>query len=131
MKTDTTPEPDKATTRWARAAAAAGFLGVALGAFGAHGLKARLAATGGSAWWESASHYHLIHAVAALAAIAWTRSARSAPLFLSGIVIFSGTLYLMALTGWRWLGAVTPIGGILLLLAWLHLIFLKFPENKR
>ena len=102
-----------------RVAAAAGFLAVALGAFGAHGLKNLLAENGAAAIWEKAVFYHFIHAVMLFIlagrknfpALAWWS-------FLAGIVIFSGSLYLLAVTGERWLGAVTPVGGISFLIGW-------------
>lgn len=109
-------------------AALNGFLAVALGAFGAHGLKSRLADLEDGAqrlqWWETAAHYHLTHALAiGLASVAFgvfgTRAARtSAVAFQVGIALFSGSLYVMSLTGIRWLGAITPIGGLGLLLGW-------------
>src|SRR5271154_1684645 len=99
-----------------RIAAAAGFLAVALGAFGAHGLKTMLAQNESTAIWEKAVFYHFIHAVMMFvvagrkpfAAGAWWS-------FLAGIVIFSGSLYLLAITNVKWLGAITPIGGLSLL----------------
>lgn len=99
-----------------------GFLAVALGAFGAHGLEPILLANNRVANWNTASHYHLIHAVGLLAL------ALHAPLrvwawrcWVGGIVIFSGSLYVLALTNMKWLGAITPIGGVLLLAGWLAL----------
>jgi uncharacterized membrane protein YgdD (TMEM256/DUF423 family) len=104
-----------------------GFLAVALGAFGAHGLKARLATVADGtqrlAWWETAAHYHLMHALAiALCAYVAARAPGTAAhasgfCFLAGIVLFSGSLYAMTLTG-RALGAVTPLGGLFLLAGW-------------
>jgi uncharacterized membrane protein YgdD (TMEM256/DUF423 family) len=93
--------------------------GVALGAFGAHALKATMqpAALGR---WETAVQYQMWHAVA-LVAIGANGAARfgAAPALLgAGIVLFSGSLYLMALTELRWFGAVTPIGGMLLIAGW-------------
>ena len=102
-------------------AACAGFLGVALGAFGAHGLKTILTANGTLDIWQTAVLYHLIHAVAALwtstryPSVTWTWTA--------GILIFSGSLYLLAVTNIRWLGAITPIGGLLFLAGWLMIVF--------
>jgi uncharacterized membrane protein YgdD (TMEM256/DUF423 family) len=95
-----------------------------VGAFGAHGLRARLGG-GGLEIWKTAALYHLVHA-AALLAIALAgervRGARAvSALFAAGIVIFSGSLYLLALTGRSWLGAVTPFGGAALLAGWLSL----------
>lgn len=109
-------------------AAINGFAAVALGAFGAHGLKARLAALADGAqrlaWWETAAHYHLMHALAiGLSAYVAARSPGAAAhasgfCFLAGIVLFSGSLYAMTLSGVRALGAVTPLGGLLLLAGW-------------
>ncbi len=106
-----------------RISAIMGFLAVACGAFGAHGLKGTLDATGQLANWNTAAHYHLIHSVALLAVAlhapfrvwAWR-------LWLAGTVVFSGTLYVLAVTGMKWLGAITPIGGVLLLAGWLALV---------
>jgi uncharacterized membrane protein YgdD (TMEM256/DUF423 family) len=102
-----------------RIAAATGFLAVALGAFGAHGLKGLLAQNGTSSIWEKAVFYHFIHAIMLLVvatqkpfvAGAWWS-------FLTGIIIFSGSLYLLAVTNLKWLGAITPIGGLAFLLGW-------------
>jgi len=106
---------------------ALGFTGVALGAFGAHALKARLA-TEQLATFEVGVRYQLIHALALLA-VAWacTRWPRKATqasgwLFILGTLLFSGSLYALTLTGVRWLGLVTPIGGVALLLGWLCLL---------
>ena len=110
------------------ACAANGFLAVALGAFGAHGLKTRLADLPDVArrlgWWDTASHYHLIHALAlGLIALACDRVAqhwlrRASVAMLIGILLFSGSLYAMTLTGVTALGAVTPLGGLGLLAGW-------------
>ena len=102
------------------------FIAVALGAFGAHALKARLPADL-LAVFETGVRYQLTHALALLA-VAWactrwpgTAVNASGWLFVAGTVIFSGSLYALALTGVRWLGAVTPIGGVAWLAAWLCL----------
>ncbi len=101
-------------------------LAVAAGAFGAHALRGRLTPDLLDAF-ETAARYQMYHALGLLA-VAWVgdrwRSAASAAaggLFLAGIVFFSGSLYLLSLTGTRWLGAVTPLGGVALLLGWLAL----------
>lgn len=107
-----------------------GMLSVMLGAFGAHALKDRVAADL-LANWETAARYHATHALALLAA-AWAvgrwPEARAAGLaawcFLGGTLLFSGSLYLMTLTGQRWLGAVTPLGGLLLIAGWACLAWL-------
>jgi uncharacterized membrane protein YgdD (TMEM256/DUF423 family) len=114
---------------WLVLAGANGFLAVAAGAFGAHGLKKALAAAPDGAqrldWWHTAAQYHLAHALALglVAALAPHVAGRTAPLagwfFLAGLVLFSGSLYTMTLTGVRALGAVTPVGGVCLLAGWL------------
>lgn len=114
------------------ACAVNGFLGVALGAFGAHGLKARLADVSDAArrleWWQTASHYHLFHALALGILASWAaREEDRALLFaggamVTGIVLFSGSLYAMTLTGQTGLGIVTPFGGLALLLGWSALL---------
>jgi uncharacterized membrane protein YgdD (TMEM256/DUF423 family) len=104
-------------------AAFAGFTGVTLGAFGAHGLKGRLSADM-LAVFETAVRYHLVHAVALLAtaALAGRAPLRSLALvgwfFALGIILFSGSLYVMALTGNTRLGMITPLGGLAFLVGW-------------
>jgi uncharacterized membrane protein YgdD (TMEM256/DUF423 family) len=106
-----------------RIAAAAGLLAVALGAFGAHGLKDLLAQNSTTAIWEKAVLYHFVHAVMLfilaerknVPAFAWW-------CFLAGIVIFSGSLYLLSATNARWLGAITPVGGVSFILGWCVLL---------
>jgi uncharacterized membrane protein YgdD (TMEM256/DUF423 family) len=96
-------------------AALSGAIAVAAGAFGAHG------ASGPAVdWLKTGGHYQLIHAVAALVAIR-CEARGPAWLFVVGGAVFAGTLYLMALGAPRWLGAVTPIGGALLIGGWLWL----------
>jgi len=105
------------------AAAAVGFLGVALGAFGAHALKDRLAPEE-LARFETAVRYQMYHAFALVAVSLLSRAwpelnfAPAGWAFLAGVVVFSGTLYLIDLTGIRMFGAVTPVGGVLLLAGW-------------
>ena len=101
------------------AGAGLGFLGVLAGAFGAHALQGRLAPDL-LAVWETAARYHLIHALALVFA-GWIGARAAGWLFVCGIVIFSGSLYGLALTGTRWLGAITPLGGLCLLAGWLAL----------
>ena len=108
--------------------AASGFTAVALGAFGAHALRARFAdAADGPArleWWHTAASYHLAHAVAlGVVALVVERAASTAAVtagwaFALGIVLFSGSLYAMSLSGVRALGAVTPFGGLAFLIGW-------------
>ena len=107
-------------TRWILfAGALLGGLGVALGAFGAHALKSSVDAMR-LGWWNTAVQYQLWHAVAlvALAALPLPGRGLAAGLMIAGTLVFAGTLYVMALTGLRWLGAVTPIGGLLLIAGW-------------
>jgi len=100
-----------------------GLLGVAAGAFGAHGLRARLEPDL-LAVFETGARYQMYHALALLATgwavERWSPGAATAAgwAFAAGIVIFSGSLYVLALTGVRWLGAVTPVGGVALLAGW-------------
>jgi uncharacterized membrane protein YgdD (TMEM256/DUF423 family) len=109
---------------WLGIAAVNGALAVLAGAFAAHGLKARLPSDL-LAVWETGARYHMYHALAmALAAMAGIR--RAPLLFLGGIVLFCGSLYALALTGIGWLGAVTPIGGVLFIAGWLWLAVCAF-----
>jgi uncharacterized membrane protein YgdD (TMEM256/DUF423 family) len=94
-------------------------LAVALGAFGAHALKAVLAPEA-LGWWDTAVQYHMWHALGLIliGALPRPRLGLPAALLGGGILLFSGPLYLMALTGERWLGAVTPIGGAAMIAGW-------------
>jgi uncharacterized membrane protein YgdD (TMEM256/DUF423 family) len=101
-----------------------GGLAVAAGAFGAHGLKAFLEAHGQAANWETAARYALFHALATVA-VGTLAAVRPAPglmaagwCFLFGTAIFSGCLFALALSGVKLLGAVVPIGGVLLIVGW-------------
>lgn len=94
-------------------AALSGAIAVAAGAFGAHGASGPAVE-----WLKTGGQYQLIHAVAALVALRF-EARGPAWLFVAGSAIFAGTLYLMALGAPRWLGAVTPIGGTLLIIGWL------------
>ena len=106
-----------------RIAAALCFLAVALGAFGAHSLRSTLELRGMMDVWNKAVFYHFIHAIALLVLALYGTVNRGAWwLFFAGIFLFSGSLYLMALTNLRWLGAVTPFGGLCFLVAWGWLI---------
>ena len=108
--------------RMIAAAAALGFLGVVAGTFGAHGLDGRVEADLLSTF-EVGVRYQMYHAIALLAAaplLARLGRAGSAVawLWIIGSLIFAGTLYLLVLTGQRWLGAITPLGGVCLLAGW-------------
>ena len=108
-----------------------GLTGVALGAMGAHALAANLAERGMGHAWESAARYQLYHAVALLGAAAWVRATAggaasrmlwAARCWSAGILLFSGSLYGLAAGGPRWLGPVTPIGGVALMAGWVFVL---------
>jgi uncharacterized membrane protein YgdD (TMEM256/DUF423 family) len=106
-----------------RIGAALCFLAVALGAFGAHSLKQTLEMHGMLDVWNKAVLYHFVHAIALLVLALFGAANRGAWwLLFAGIVIFSGSLYVLALTGVRWLGAITPLGGLCFLAGWAWLI---------
>lgn len=114
---------------------AAGFVGltaVAAGAFGAHALRGSLTPDL-LAIYQTGALYHLVHAVALFGTALLSRNEAVAPLafaagiaFFVGIVIFSGSLYLLAITGLRWMGAITPIGGVSFMVGWALLIWAGF-----
>jgi uncharacterized membrane protein YgdD (TMEM256/DUF423 family) len=104
-----------------------GFLGVALGAFGAHALDTTLKANQREGTFATATQYHLIHALALLA-VAWAAThwpdaltTWAGYLFVAGIILFSGSLYALSITNQRWLGAITPLGGLAFLAGWVCL----------
>ena len=104
------------------------FLAVGAGAFGSHGLKGRLSPDM-LAIFDIAVRYQMSHALALLA-VAWAATRwpgtpvnASGMLFIAGILFFSGSLYILSLSGTKWLGAITPIGGLALLAGWLCLIW--------
>lgn len=109
------------------AAAIAGFLGVSLGAFGAHGLRSTLQNHGTTEIWRTAVLYHLIHAAALLGLASWRdgeghplrNAPQAAACWVAGVVLFSGSLYGLALGGPRLLGPITPVGGAFFLAGWL------------
>ena len=128
----------------------AGLTGVALGAFGAHAFKDQLVASGHTATWNTAVLYQLVHAVATLtvclpaslaespdalnrsvqpSARPWLR--RVAIYWLAGILLFSGSLYILALGGPRWLGPVTPVGGVALIAGWALLLVALVVNPRR
>ena len=107
---------------WFAAGAALAAVGVGLGAFGAHGLRSRVSPEM-VAVWETGVRYHLVHALGLLA-VAWAVERWPAAgvggwLFVAGTAVFSGSLSRLVLTGQRWLGAVTPLGGIAFIAGWL------------
>ena len=111
---------------WFAAGAVLAGLGVGLGAFGAHGLKARVSPEM-LAVFETAVRYQMYHALGLLA-VGWAATRwpgvwiqTSGWLFVAGIAVFSGSLYIMTFTGARWLGAITPIGGLAFIVGWVAL----------
>ena len=107
------------TTLCLRLAAVSGFLAVALGAFGAHSLKPVLLQHQTLEVWEKAVLYHIFHTLALLFLASRPLVSKGAALsFLLGICLFSGSLYLLAATNVRWLGAITPLGGVSFLIGW-------------
>ncbi|MBU2913179.1 MULTISPECIES: DUF423 domain-containing protein [Reichenbachiella] len=116
-------------TKIIRSGAIMALLTVAIGAFGAHGLKGVLMQYDTVEIFETAVRYQGMHAIALLVLGVLTMQyetkwlVRSAWLFVLGVVFFSGSLYVLSVTGIKFLGAVTPIGGVLMILGWLSLIF--------
>ncbi len=108
------------TSAWClRLAAVSGFLVVALGAFGAHGLKVILQRHETLETWQTAVFYHALHTLVLLAVSAYPGISKGIVIsFVCGIFLFSGSLYLLAVTNMRWLGAATPVGGLALLIGW-------------
>ena len=110
---------------WLQLGAAWGFLAVAIGAFGAHGLKERLESLGQAANFQTAAQYQMYCAFALMAVGVLALQGRSGTAlavagwsFLLGSLLFSGSLYILATTGLKWLGAITPLGGVLMLAGW-------------
>jgi uncharacterized membrane protein YgdD (TMEM256/DUF423 family) len=122
------------------AAGILGLTGVALGAMGAHALKVTLAERGMMQAWETAARYHLFHAVAVLGVAAWVRATPTgggarllfwaARSWCVGVILFSGSLYWLALGGPRWLGPVTPFGGVALMAGWLLVALAAFAKRE-
>ena len=112
---------------WLSAAAANGLIAVAMGAFAAHGLKDRLSSDA-LGWIKTASDYEMWHGLALLAIALFGRDGagalRAAAIaFLIGTILFSGSLYLLALAGWRGFALITPLGGTALLIGWALLLW--------
>lgn len=117
---------------WLRIGALNLAVGVGLGAFGAHGLK-KMADAYALEIWQTATLYLFIHGLGLLALGVLQsqghKVAKVAGVLQAGIVIFSGTLYAMALGFPKWLGAITPIGGTLMIIGWLMLVFGKWAKS--
>lgn len=118
-----TPDaPHAARSPWWIAVGLLGALGVALGAFGAHGLRNIVQDSQHLVTWETAARYQMLHVLAlGLVALHPARPRAAGWLFVIGIAIFSGSLYVLVLTDTRWLGAVTPLGGVALIAGWIAL----------
>ncbi len=112
---------------WIRFGAGLMFLAVAFGAFGAHALKSRLSPEM-LAVFETGVRYQVYHALGLFALASFGGPDKSGWCFVGGIVLFSGSLYLLALTGERRLGMITPIGGVLFLIGWGCLLFRGYPQ---
>lgn len=113
-----------------QSAAIFGALAVGIGAFGAHGLKAILEETGRIETFETAVKYHFYHSlglfligILALIKPDWKGLGFAAIFMILGILIFSGSLYFLSLTGITWLGAITPLGGVAFILGWLRIFW--------
>src|ERR1700692_2657582 len=110
--------------RWV--AAILGFCGVLFGAFGAHLLRGLLDRSGMTQVWQTGVFYHLTHAIVLLIVSGGRPPPRAAVnLMVSGVIVFSGSLYVLALTNIKWLGAITPLGGLALLAGWALLAWAK------
>ena len=110
-------------------------LAVMLGAFGAHGLKAKVTSEQ-LAWWHTACEYQVYHALALFgigvliaAQPQWSMAKNSAWCLQLGIIIFSGSLYAMTLGAPRWFGAITPIGGMAFIIGWLWLAYVSWQQG--
>jgi uncharacterized membrane protein YgdD (TMEM256/DUF423 family) len=102
---------------WVLAGSISGLLGVVTGAFGAHAISGRISEKA-FAVYQTAAQYQMYHALALLAVGIWARSDAAGWCFLLGTVVFSGSLYALALTDVKILGAITPIGGVLFIMGW-------------
>lgn len=112
-----------------RVAGVIGALGVMAGAFGAHALRGMVTEARLETW-ETAARYHLIHAVVLVVlSLIPTLRPLTSRLILAGMFIFSGSLYTLVLSDVPWLGAITPIGGVLLIAGWLSLAFPAAPPS--
>lgn len=99
-----------------------GFFAVLCGAFGAHFLRGLLESQGTMQVWQTGALYHLVHAAVLVMLSAWRPVPRIAfNLILAGVIVFSGSLYALALTNFKWFGAITPLGGLGILAGWLVL----------
>ncbi len=120
--------------RWIMTGAVSAALAIAAGAFAAHALRTRLDARSFEIF-ETAASYHLIHALAlvlvgVLVAAGWDRAERAGIGFVVGTLVFSGSLYALALSGVKVLGAITPIGGVGFIAGWLMLAHVAWQRSR-
>jgi uncharacterized membrane protein YgdD (TMEM256/DUF423 family) len=109
-----------------------GFSGVFCGAFGAHILRGFLEKSGTTQIWQTGVLYHLVHAVVLLVLSGWRPVPRAAyNLMLVGVIVFSGSPYTLALTNFKWFGAITPLGGLGMLAGWVVLALAKGNEDSQ
>ena len=116
-----------------------GLIGIGLGALGAHGLRPTLLARGTAIAFETGARYHMFHVLAIFVAAVWLRGAAGTTatcakwavwLWAVGIVLFSGSLYWLALGGPRWLGPVTPVGGVAFMAGWALVLVAAFAKSE-
>jgi len=123
MSTPTSQHSKRA--RIARVAAVTGAVAIGAGAFGAHGVSGDA-----QRWLMTGGQYQLLHAVATLVALKWSERLLTPALFMIGAWVFSGSLYAMAMGAPRVLGAVTPLGGLMMIIGWLALAFTLHLESS-
>jgi len=130
---------EKKVAIWLLVAAIFGLIGVVLGAFGAHALKPMLTERGTLDSWETGVRYQMYHALGIAFVALWTKvdpcrhhlTCWINRCWTLGIFLFSGSIYLLATQGWKWLGPVTPLGGLCLMAGWVLLAILAFKELKK
>ncbi len=111
-------------------ASLSGFLAVLFGAIGSHALRAKLGGLGTTQFWQTGALYHLVHSVVLLVLSGWRVVPRLAfYLIFFGLVLFSGSLYLLALSGARWFALITPLGGLGMIFGWLALLSFRPPRE--
>ncbi len=111
-------------------ASLSGFLAVLFGALGSHALRAKLGELGTMQFWQTGALYHLVHSVVLLVLSGWRTAPRLAfYLIFFGMILFSGSLYLLALSNAKWLALITPLGGLGMIFGWLALLSFKPPHE--
>lgn len=126
--THSSNDPPGHVSTWWWVTGLLGATGVALGAFGAHGLRNWVDDPALVQTWETAARYHQLHALATgLVALHPWQPRNAGLMFLVGVLLFSGSLYAIVLSGARWLGAITPVGGLFLIGGWIALAWAAWP----